>query len=113
MLATTVIHIRNRKPGDVYIGRSGSGEDGYFGNPYRVGARCSRCGERHSDAESTLPCFREYFLSRLKTDEVFKKQVRALRGKRLVCFCKPGPCHGDIIAAYCNHGLAAFELRLP
>jgi hypothetical protein len=23
-----------------------------------------------------------------------------LRGKTLGCFCKPHPCHGDIIAAY-------------
>ena len=31
---TTVWHIRDRRPGDVYIGRAGKSEDGYFGNPF-------------------------------------------------------------------------------
>ena len=28
--------------------------------------------------------------------------VVKLKGKTLGCFCKPYPCHGDIIAEYLN-----------
>lgn len=27
-----------------------------------------------------------------------------LRGKHLVCWCKPGPCHGDILLKLANSG---------
>lgn len=80
---------------DVYIGRPGHGHSGYFGNPYHV---------REHGAEA-LGKFREYFYARLEADAEFRARVRGLRvrglrGKRLGCFCKPGPCHGDIIAAW-------------
>jgi hypothetical protein len=48
---------------------TGRGEDGYFGNPFRMGQ-----------------------------DSEFKHRVLALKGKRLGCFCKPKACHGDVIA---------------
>ena len=46
-----VIHIRDRKPGDVYIGRPGKGEDGYFGNPHVVGF-CKFCGVAHERGDA-------------------------------------------------------------
>ena len=62
MKQTEVVNIRHAAC-DVYIGRAGHGEDGYFGNPFR-------------------------------------QRIHALKGKRLGCFCKPYPCHGDIIKEY-------------
>ena len=91
-----------REAYDVYIGRAGRGHDGYFGNPFQVARNCQRCGHFHADAQSTLSCYRSYFETKLATDPEFKRRVHELRGKRLGCFCKPGPCHGDIIAAYVN-----------
>ena len=85
---------------DVYIGRAGKGQDGYFGNPVRIGATCTFCGKFHADGGSTLPCFTNYFLTRLEKDPEFKRRIVALKGKTLGCFCKPKPCHGDVIAAW-------------
>ena len=99
-MTTSVIHIRDRQPGDVYIGRAGKGEDGYFGNPVRIGERCFRCGDTHHNGHETLPCFRLYFNKRIETDPVFRCAVLQLAGKRLVCFCKPRACHGDVIAEW-------------
>ena len=93
-MLTTVIHIRDQQPGDVYIGRAGKGEDGYFGNPFRLGNGESR--------GSTIHKYREYFQKRWASDIEFRVRVHMLKGKRLVCFCKPHPCHGDVIAEWLN-----------
>jgi len=90
---TTVVNIR-RSYYDIYIGRAGHGQDGYFGNPfnsYRDGGR-----------SRAIALFKDYFYDRLKKDSEFMDRVLALRGKRLGCFCKPKDCHGDIIAEYLN-----------
>ena len=93
-------------PKYVYIGRGSA-----FGNPYKVGAKCPRCGQLHKDGGSTLPCFSDYFEGKLK-DREFAKKCIALYGKTLVCFCKPKPCHGDIISAWVNKTVAACLERL-
>lgn len=97
---TTVVNLRRGEQYDVYIGRAGRGQDGYFGNPYAVGQRCLRCWRIHATPGDTLPCFRDYFNERVLKDASFRERVRGLAGKRLGCFCKPGPCHGDVIVEY-------------
>ena len=89
MAETSVVNLR-REAFDVYIGRAGKGQDGYFGNPFTV-------REHGADA---LALFKTYFEERLATDEEFHRRVLELHGKRLGCFCKPGPCHGDVIAEW-------------
>lgn len=101
MTPTRVVNLR-REAYDVYIGRAGHGHDGFFGNPYRTGQPCDRCGRTHGGPGDSIPCFREYFFERLETDPEFRGRVHALAGKRLGCFCKPRPCHGNIIANYLN-----------
>lgn len=91
---TTVVNIYKEKY-DVYIGRKGKGNDGYFGNPYPL--------LKGEDSGATLEKFKEYFLNRLEKDTEFKAKVISLRGKRLGCFCKPKKCHGDIIANYLDN----------
>jgi hypothetical protein len=108
-MATTVIHIRdsNQYPGSVYIGRPGKGKDGPFGNPISKGQICSVCAKIHSDAGSTLHCYRIYFKNRIKNDNSFAHQVNELKDKTLACFCRPKNgfagqvlCHGQIIAGW-------------
>lgn len=91
---------------DIYIGRAGKGQDGYFGNPILVGEYCKCCRQVHNTPGSTVECYRLYFLHRIKTDPEFKTRVLELRGKRLGCFCAPKGgfqatdmirCHGQII----------------
>lgn len=83
---------------DIYIGRAGKGQEGYFGNPVVIGKTCLECGKTHLDGGSTLPCYRKYLDRRIKNDSTFKRRVQELHGKVLGCFCKPKPCHGDVLA---------------
>lgn len=91
MKQTEVVNIRYEAY-DIYIGCAGHGKDGYFGNPFRLTPGANR--------GSTLERYRNYFYTRLHTDAEFRKRIHALKGKRLGCFCKPFPCHGDIIKEY-------------
>lgn len=92
---TTVVNLKTGVPYDIYIGRAGHGQDGYFGNPFKL-----RPDEPRG---TTLQRYREYFQSRLGTDAEFARRILELKGKTLGCFCKPHACHGDIIAEYLNN----------
>lgn len=87
---TSVVNLRTASY-DVYIGRAGRGKHGYFGNPFTVAQHGAKAIELFRDS---------YFIPRLEKDATFRARVLALRGKRLGCFCKPKPCHGDVIAAW-------------
>lgn len=89
-MPTRAVNMR-RESYDVYIGRAGKGQDGYFGNPFKLGD-----GTR----EEVLKKFRAYFLGRIDQDREFRRRVLDLHGKRLGCFCKPAACHGDVIAEW-------------
>ncbi|MCW8132652.1 MAG: DUF4326 domain-containing protein [Planctomycetota bacterium] len=97
-MSTTVINIADapsgwkRDPRFVYIGRARRGCAGYFGNPYRLRANQPR--------GATLEKFKAYMLDRIENDAEYARRVQELRGKILVCFCKPQACHGDVIAEY-------------
>lgn len=91
-MATTVINIKSGLHYDVYCGRAGRGQDGYFGNPFRLPIGMAR--------GDTLNRYRDYFNYRLETDAEFKRRILELKDKILGCFCKPHPCHCDIIIEY-------------
>ena len=92
-MQTVVVNIY-KEQFDVYIGRAGRGQDGYFGNPFRIEQSVSR--------EDAVERFQRYFADRIEKDSEFNRQVLALKGKRLGCFCKPKACHGDVIADWLN-----------
>lgn len=72
----------NTAPADaVYIGRGSP-----YGNPFVIG--------KHGTREEVINRFEEEILPTL--------DVSALRGKDLVCFCKPKACHGDSILKKAN-----------
>jgi hypothetical protein len=81
-----------KEPYDVYIGRPGKGQDGYFGNPFRVGV--------DGPSEVVLGLYRQYLELRTKEEPEFLRRILELRGKTLGCFCKPKPCHGDVILEF-------------
>jgi hypothetical protein len=93
IMQTVVVNI-HKEPFDVYIGRRGRGQDGYFGNPFRIGPGMSR--------EDAVERFERYFVDRIEKDSEFKRRILALKGKRLGCFCKPKACHGDVIVDWLN-----------
>jgi hypothetical protein len=98
---TTVLNVYHGKQSDVYIGRAGHGQDGYFGNIHPVGNPCPKCKATHTQEEA-VEAYRADFLVRIEKDPVFKKKVLELCGKTLGCFCKPKQCHGDVLAEYVN-----------
>ena len=69
----------------VYIGRGSP-----WGNPFVIG--------RHGDRNEVCDRFEQEVLPCL--------DLEPLRGKHLVCWCKPARCHGDSI-------LAALKARNP
>jgi len=81
-----VVNLRKEKY-DVYIGRGSM-----FGNPYPL---------THSNTRQiVIDLYREWFYNQLKYPD-FKAEVEKLRGvDTLGCYCKPKPCHGDIIVEY-------------
>jgi len=85
---TRVVNLKTERY-DVYIGR---GRGSIFGNPFILG--------RDGDRTEVIGSFKRYFYNRLTLDDGFKAKVLELKGKVLGCFCKPLPCHGDVIVEY-------------
>lgn len=81
-----------KEPYDVYIGRAGKGQSGYYGNPIKL--------QPNEERGATIEKYKDYFYNRLETDVEFKKNILSLQGKTLGCFCSPKPCHGDVIKEY-------------
>jgi hypothetical protein len=78
--------------GAVYIGRGGK-----WGNPFKIG----RDGDR-----ATVIAKHEAWL---RSQTHLLHALDELRGKDLVCFCAPLPCHGDLLLWLAN---ASSERRL-
>ena len=87
-MTTSVIHIRNRRntPDEVYIGRPS-----IYGNPYVIG--------RDGTRAQVIERFEHITTIAFMVSPARRAEIRALRGKTLVCYCKPAACHGDILAA--------------
>lgn len=108
-METIVVNL-NTNEYDVYIGRGikkrtnmltkgiKPGEEGWLGNPHPIGY-CQICSTTHT-REECIEKFKEDFYKKLDRDPEFRKAVLALKGKRLGCYCKPKPCHGDVIKAW-------------
>lgn len=122
-----VIHINQapknweNSPNYIYIGRKGRGFDGYFGNHHPVGVVCPYCSYGdfetgktveivHRRGEGVLAFERDlraimldiFDTSVFPNPTEYLTRVKMLSGKTLVCFCKPNPCHGDILAQVCQ-----------
>lgn len=79
---TKVIHIKDKKgtPDEVYIGRPSK-----WGNPFIIG--------KDGDRTEVIRKYKRWFL----LHKNLIKSLDELRGKTLVCYCKPHACHGDIL----------------
>lgn len=105
-LFTSVVNLRKHKF-DVYCGRAGKGNDGYFGNPHPVNSKCSICKIVHKKGEA-VEKFKDWFYNRIETNNEYRDRVLGLRGKRLGCFCKQLPnddtsCHCDVYVEFINN----------
>lgn len=71
---------------DVYIGRGSK-----WGNPFKIGT--------HGTRQQVIDMYRQNLYDAIERNKVTLKELRELRGKTLVCYCAPLPCHGLVIAS--------------
>jgi hypothetical protein len=76
----------NVPKGAVYVGRPTK-----WGNPYTL------IDEKNRD--DVIELFRTYLLAYPQLLEAAKAE---LRGKHLVCWCAPKPCHADVLLELAN-----------
>jgi hypothetical protein len=87
---TTVVNRARTDKWDVYIGR-----------PSKWGNLWSHKGSRIRDVqvvatvEEAIAKYENYIRS---NPQLVADAKRELKGKILACWCKPGPCHGDVLA---------------
>lgn len=72
-----------KQPYDIYIGRGSK-----WGNPFIIGQDGNR--------EEVINKYEQYLLNNPELLE----RLYELKGKTLGCFCKPKPCHGDVLIKY-------------
>lgn len=84
--STKVVHCK-REPYDVYIGRPSK-----WGNPFTFKA--------NTIAKFVVPLAEVLarYEAWLREQPELMSSLTELRGKTLGCWCKPKPCHGDILA---------------
>ena len=67
-----------------------------YGNPFKIGPDGTR--------EDVIAKHKKYMLERIAVDLEFKEAVLALKGKILLCWCAPLPCHGDNYVVWLEKG---------
>lgn len=78
----------------IYVGRPTK-----FGNPYTHLKGKTLARFQVPSAAHAVEAFKTWLLSQ---PELIKAAKAELRGKDLVCWCKPGPCHADILMEVAN-----------
>ncbi len=73
-------------PEAVYVGRHGK-----WGNPFIVGEDGGRA--------EVISQYQVYICNRIAWRDV---DITELKGKDLVCWCAPLPCHADVLLALAN-----------
>ncbi len=95
----------------MYIGRGNGGKThllncsypgrGWLGNPFIRKFR----DETPIPREESIAMYRVAFAKSVNESAYFRHQIReACTDKKLVCYCAPLSCHGDVIAEFVNAG---------
>lgn len=74
--------------GAVYVGRPGK-----WGNPFVIG--------RDGTREEVIQKYREW----IRMEGLDERACRELKGKDLICWCAPLPCHADVLLEIANSGI--------
>lgn len=86
--------VKNKKhtkllKGTIYIGRPTK-----YSNPYKSG--------RDGTRAEVIQLFEKHLNRMLDNGDITVEELADMYGFDLVCFCKPLPCHGDILLRYIN-----------
>jgi hypothetical protein len=96
-IGVRVGNVRAKEPGE-YVGRRARGRAGSpLGNPFRIGTDGSR--------DECIAHYRSWLAQRIRERdrsvlaELARLHALASRdeGVTLLCFCRPEPCHADVI----------------
>ncbi len=87
-------HTDNYKFGDVYIGRGSKWGNIYTQFPHLGGSLIIV-----SSRTEAIQKYKEWILTQPQLIADAKKE---LRGKNLICYCSPLPCHGDVLLEIAN-----------
>jgi Domain of unknown function (DUF4326) len=60
-----------------------------WANPFKI--------KKDGTLQEVLEKYRVYMRNRLLTEPELRLQLKNLNGKKLGCWCKPQPCHGDVL----------------
>jgi hypothetical protein len=90
-MTTTVVHVNSPLGFDVYIGRAVQRRARSLGasiwaNPFKIGKDGTR--------EQVISAYRTHLIA----SPMLLAALPELKGKRLGCWCRPLPCHGDVLA---------------
>lgn len=97
-----VVNIYKDKSTDIiYIGRGSP-----FGNPYSSKISKYKDVIYCETREEAIEKYEIWLLSDLEIvgwNKPTIEQIKELKGKKLGCYCKPKPCHGDILEKIANN----------
>lgn len=88
-----VVNVKSGEPYDIYVGRANPRyglSASPFANPFRIGPDGSR--------DEVITKYRAWLLAQ----PALVARLPELRGKVLACWCKPLPCHGDVLVDLAN-----------
>lgn len=96
-MTTTVVNKRSkgfkRNDNQIYIGRGS-----IWGNPFtHLPLSRTKAQFQVATEEESMIRYEAWLRERLASDPKLRDELRKLEGHELVCYCKPRPCHGDII----------------
>lgn len=83
--------VYNRRHADVPEDAVDISRGSEWGNPFRITARRSRA--------AAIEEYRQWVLAQPGRLEYTRQE---LHGKDLLCWCKPRPCHGDVLLELAN-----------
>ena len=78
---------------DVYVGRPTK-----WGNPFshRDGTLAHF---KVDSVEEAIEGYRRWLYAEVRAGRVTLRELAALKGKTLACWCAPGPCHAEVLVA--------------
>lgn len=89
MIKTKIINLRKWHPKDLKYIRIDRGT--IYGNPYVISIA------KNISREKAISEYEKYLRILIKTKKICIKELMRLDGETLACWCKPLPCHGDVI----------------
>ena len=84
----------------IYVGRPSK-----WGNPFKIGdlaqSPTEAEGQMRLDRKAAISMYRKWLLNSVPTP-IREQMLSELKGKDLVCWCSPLPCHADVLLELAN-----------